>query len=277
VTNGVVTWFVFDGLSVVMELDSSKKPTTIITPGVCKTRLDLAIPLTEYYLFDGLGSVIQITDVIGNATQEYQYDPFGATRNVKSDPFNRYRFVGLAHDDFIGLTYANARWYAPNLGRFLSRDPQAQGVDFDALSQTQNLSSYIYASNNPVSELDVTGRYKKRNKEECIKLSEHLRHLRDELAKREAEQAEHEGMNPERDAGHKRRIGQLKDEISEAQEKYNKQCRDNEPSPEPATEPALQPSGGDVQAPDQKTIGNIIAIIIIIITTPIGTPLPGPI
>ena len=35
--DGKVTWFVFDGLSVVMELDASKEPVITYVPGISKT------------------------------------------------------------------------------------------------------------------------------------------------------------------------------------------------------------------------------------------------
>jgi RHS repeat-associated protein len=147
-----MTWFVHDGLSVVMELGADRKPVNIIIPGVSRTRLDLHEPLTEYYLYDGLGSVVQMTDALGNLTQEYLYDPFGSVRNARNDPFNRYRFVGLAHDDATGLIYMNARWYDPQAGRFLSRDPVA-----GAMTDTQSLNLYPYVGNNPLNRRDITG------------------------------------------------------------------------------------------------------------------------
>jgi hypothetical protein len=108
---GKETWFVFDGLSVVMELDQAKSPTSVFVPGLSKTDLTTTEPLTEWYLHDGLGSVVMLADVLGNPTQTYAYDVFGANLHGHTDPLNRYRFVGLAADDVTGLTYMNARWY----------------------------------------------------------------------------------------------------------------------------------------------------------------------
>jgi len=93
-----------------------------------------------------------LTDVLGNPTQEYQYDVFGATRNVVRDPFNRYRFVGLQHDDLTGLIYMNARWYDPAVGRFLSRDP----VEGEAVGNRES-NRYVYAQANPALLKDCTG------------------------------------------------------------------------------------------------------------------------
>lgn len=149
---GKETWFVFDGLSVVMELDSTKTPKTVIVPGISKTDLTSATPLTEWYLHDGLGSVAMLTDFLGNPTQTYRYDVFGADQNGHADPMNRYRFVGLAHDDLTGLTYMNARWYDPIIGRFLSRDPLVGSLGFQ-----QSLNRYSYVQNSPTNQTDPTG------------------------------------------------------------------------------------------------------------------------
>ena len=150
--NGVV-WYVYDGLSAILELGSDRKARSAIVPGISRTRLDLTEPLTEWYLHDGLGSVVMLTDVLGNPTQEYLYDVFGTVRNVVRDPFNRYQFVGLAHDDVTGLIYMNARWYDSVVGRFLSRDP----VEGDATT-TQGRNPYAYAFGNPIGLSDRSGR-----------------------------------------------------------------------------------------------------------------------
>ena len=147
------TWYVQDGLNVVMELNGAKAPVTEIVPGVAKIRLDLPEPQTEYYLHDGLGSVVQLTDEQGNLTQEYFYEPFGAQQYApRRDQFNRYRFVGLASDDATGLIYMNARWYDPAAGRFTSRDP----VEGDPRSG-QSLARHVYVADNPVKMADPSG------------------------------------------------------------------------------------------------------------------------
>jgi RHS repeat-associated protein len=146
------TWFVFDGLSVVMELDKDRKASAAIVPGLSKTNLSYHIPVTEYYLYDGLGSVVQLTDYWGNLTQEYWYEPFGELQKVVKDPNNRSRFVGLAGDDNLGLVYMNARWYESSVGRFISRDP----VEGNA-RESQALNTYSYAMNRPVEYTDKTG------------------------------------------------------------------------------------------------------------------------
>ncbi len=47
-----------------------------------------------------------------------------------------------------------ARYYAPGLGRFLSRDP-FEGTLYGG----RELNRYVYAANNPVNLADPSGRY----------------------------------------------------------------------------------------------------------------------
>ena len=135
-----------------MEINKDRKAVEAIVPSVSKTRIDYKIPVTEFFMYDGLGSVVMLTDVLGNPTQMYQYDVFGGTQTLKRDPFNKYRFVGLAQDDSLGLTYMNARWYDAGVGRFIGRDPESGYGDLP-----ESLDRYVYAMNNPVNTVDVTG------------------------------------------------------------------------------------------------------------------------
>lgn len=55
-------------------------------------------------------------------------------------------FTGKKIDRDTGLYYFNARWYDPQLGRFVTEDPIKDGVNF-----------YAYANNNPLRYVDPTG------------------------------------------------------------------------------------------------------------------------
>jgi len=55
-------------------------------------------------------------------------------------------------DEGNGLQYIRARYYDPEAGRFISKDPRA-GSDGDG----QSLNRYVYALNNPVILVDING------------------------------------------------------------------------------------------------------------------------
>ncbi len=73
-----------------------------------------------------------------------------ATREVSWSP-SFYR--GEQYDSDLGLYYLRARYYNPNTGRFMSRDPEA-GNSFNPAT----LHKYLYAGGDPVNRLDPTGR-----------------------------------------------------------------------------------------------------------------------
>jgi RHS repeat-associated protein len=61
-------------------------------------------------------------------------------------------YTGQEQDEFGGLIYYNARWYDPEIGRFISEDPAAANPG-DPLS----INRYIYCRNNPLVYVDPTG------------------------------------------------------------------------------------------------------------------------
>lgn len=64
------------------------------------------------------------------------------------------RYAGYIYDQGTGLYYLRARWYAPGIGRFLTRDP-FEGVTDDPLT----LNRYAYAIGNPVLYVDPDGNH----------------------------------------------------------------------------------------------------------------------
>ncbi len=56
-------------------------------------------------------------------------------------------YTGKQLDDPTGLYYFNARYYDPNLGRFISEDSAKDGANW-----------YSYCSNNPLKYVDPSGK-----------------------------------------------------------------------------------------------------------------------
>ncbi|MCG2679261.1 MAG: RHS repeat-associated core domain-containing protein, partial [Kiritimatiellae bacterium] len=81
--------------------------------------------MTMYYLYDGLGSVRQLTDERGRVVAEYDYLPFGEiieAQGVQARK-NPFTYTGREYDRDSGLYYYRARYMDPRLGRFTSKDP----------------------------------------------------------------------------------------------------------------------------------------------------------
>jgi len=84
--------------------------------------------------------------------QTYQTDEFGnptLTQGTSAQPF---RFAGEQRDPETSFVDLRARYYAPSLGRFLSRD-LLPGIPGSPLS----LDRYIYAEANPTIFSDPSG------------------------------------------------------------------------------------------------------------------------
>ncbi|MEM7620986.1 MAG: RHS repeat-associated core domain-containing protein, partial [Pseudomonadota bacterium] len=119
---------------------------------------------TEYLHRDHLGSVDTITDEAGVVIQRMSFDAWGKRREVNwqvmmdaaimvFDTGTTTRgFTGHEMLDPVGLVHMNGRIYDPELGRFLSADPNVQETD-----NLQNWNRYSYVLNNPLSYTDPTG------------------------------------------------------------------------------------------------------------------------
>ena len=100
----------------------------------------------RFYSFDGLGSVINLTDNAGASAASYHLDAWGNYRfdaevNLSK---NRFGFTGYLWDNETELYYANARFYDPELGRFISQDSYLGEAD-----DPPSLHRYFYANANP--------------------------------------------------------------------------------------------------------------------------------
>ena len=114
----------------------------------------------EYFLADGMGSVIGKADSSGNGTASIKYDGFG---NVTSsvgvgagiDPAlgSEPRFQGMSLDSVSGLYFVRARTYDARTGRFLSRDPVA-----GMTGRPETMNPHVFANNNPFRWRDPSGR-----------------------------------------------------------------------------------------------------------------------
>ena len=79
---------------------------------------------TSFYGYDGGGSVRQLTDSTGTVTDEYEYDAFGNSFTKSGTTPNNYLYRGEQYDSDLALYYLRARYYNPQTGRFMSRDPE---------------------------------------------------------------------------------------------------------------------------------------------------------
>ncbi len=107
---------------------------------------------SEYFLTDALGSVRQLVDASGTIVETEFFNPYGNLLD-SSGTLTSYGFAGEWRDG-TGLQYLRARYYSPDQGSFITKDPFS-GV----LAQPTSLTPYQYAFNNPVLRTDPSGEF----------------------------------------------------------------------------------------------------------------------
>ncbi|MEM3555081.1 MAG: RHS repeat-associated core domain-containing protein, partial [Candidatus Micrarchaeaceae archaeon] len=101
-----------------------------------------------YYGYDALSIRLGLGEG-GALTARYRYAPFGEV--VGEGPAG-YGFTGERWDGEVGLLYLRARYYRPEIGGFIVRDPSGGN-----LTKPQTLHSFLYVWNNPVNHRDPAG------------------------------------------------------------------------------------------------------------------------
>ena len=76
-----------------------------------------------YYLYNGHGYVVQITDTNGNIVNKYDYDVWGNFLKKEETIENPFTYFGQTYDETTGLYYLRARYYDPTASRFTQQDP----------------------------------------------------------------------------------------------------------------------------------------------------------
>ncbi len=147
--SSTTTKFLYDGWNLVQELNSGGTPTANMIPGLA---IDEIFRRTDSagardLLTDALGSTLALADGSGTVQTSYTYEPFGATTTTGSASTNASQFTGRENDG-TGLYDYRARYYHPQLQRFISEDPLGFGGGV-------NLAAY--AANSPAVYGDALG------------------------------------------------------------------------------------------------------------------------
>lgn len=110
----------------------------------------------NYLLTDHLDSVVSVSDQSGNVLETNDYEPFGRMSYSQGELQN-YKFAGQEKDRENNLQYFQNRYYSPVLARFMSIDPLLVGDTEKVLSDPQQLNTYSYSRNNPLTYIDPQG------------------------------------------------------------------------------------------------------------------------
>jgi len=107
----------------------------------------------RWYLYDGGGTVRELTDETGAVTDTYDYDAFGVLVLKTGTTANAYLYRGEQWDADLGLYYNRARYLNTDSGRFWSQDSYEGQI-----ANVSSLHKYLYTAASPVMAADPTGR-----------------------------------------------------------------------------------------------------------------------
>lgn len=133
-------------------VSTSKHSEYIRLGGGTAARLENGV--ASYNHNDLLGSALSSTTSSGAVDWREQYTPYGEKLLDPSANRDDVGFTGHVDDASTGLTYMQARYYDPDIGRFLSIDP----VGF-MISRPEMFGRYTYAADNPINKIDPDGQF----------------------------------------------------------------------------------------------------------------------
>jgi RHS repeat-associated protein len=151
-TAGTPVYYLYDGGTVLCELNASGNVATSYTWGALGLISDCVQGQSRYYQFDALGDTRALFSSSGANLGRYAWNAWG-TAFFASGPTLDYGWKGRFgnyYDFGSGLVHIGERYYCPNLARFITRDPA--GLD-------GGINPYAYCGGDPVDMVDVDGQY----------------------------------------------------------------------------------------------------------------------
>lgn len=106
-----------------------------------------------YVYTDPQGTPLAEADAQGNITARFDYSPYGVSVASLGVSPNGPGYAGHVNDPDTGLVYMQARYYDPEIGRFLSVDPQGP-----APGNWFTFNRFDYANDNPALNVDPDGK-----------------------------------------------------------------------------------------------------------------------
>jgi len=184
--SGTTTFYFYDTADILAEYDTfgNLKARYTFGRGI-DNPISVRIGTQSYfYHFDALGSVISLTDSNKTQVASYSYDAFGKPSTMDYGPStmdNPFLFTSREYEPESGLYFYRARYYDPEIGRFISTDPilrpstcprcptgatfpmkgagllSYRGVINRIIQAPWRLHFYVYVQNNPINLIDPRG------------------------------------------------------------------------------------------------------------------------
>jgi RHS repeat-associated protein len=149
------TRFAYDGMNVWAQLDGSNniQDRFFDGPGVDQVVARVVASGGNAgawaYFTDAQGSVRDLVNWIGQVQDTISYSGYGVPTESNALAGSIFGYDGYQYEASAGLNYANARWYNPSTGTWVTEDP----IGFSS-GQT---NFHEAVNNNPTNETDATG------------------------------------------------------------------------------------------------------------------------
>ena len=168
--NGEITKYIHDGSHIYLELNDNNIVQARYLHGdnideslrMIRTNTPFkndSFPIQEFYYHrDRSGNITEVTNYDGDVVQSYVYDSFGnptiyddkgmkITQADSSYLKNPFLFAGREYDSETGCYYYRARYFCPDMGRFISEE----------LTGSDGPHLYWFNLNNPLNYIDPDG------------------------------------------------------------------------------------------------------------------------
>lgn len=144
------TRYLLEGDRVLVELGNDWAPAAKYSyyPGTDRPHAMQRGGVTYYFAQDAQGNVTGLLSATGTVVQEYNYRPFGEAQAGAGSVVNPYRYKGREWDAEARLYYMRARYYDPQLGRFISEDP---------IGLAGGINPTAFVGGEPVNRADPSG------------------------------------------------------------------------------------------------------------------------
>jgi RHS repeat-associated protein len=139
-----------------METSATGVPIAYYVYGLGLISRESATAIYQTYHYDLRGSTLKLTNATGLVSDTYLYGPYGELASSTGVTANPFRYDGRdgVMTEANGLYYMRARYYLPEVKRFVNRDSLLGSV-----TQMLTLNRFAYVNGNPVGFIDPSGMF----------------------------------------------------------------------------------------------------------------------
>ena len=121
--------YLYDGLNVAQEVDQNGNLLARYaeTQNIDEPLSEFRSGTASYYQADGLDSITSVSSSTAALVNTYSYDSFGKLTSSSGTVVNSSQYAAREFDTETGIYEYRARYYDPNVGRFLGEDPIGAG------------------------------------------------------------------------------------------------------------------------------------------------------